>query len=90
MSITLYDSDLLSAMTASLVEHDENGNEFEWMGTCEHLDGIAVKDLLEAQRRAISGSTSGGGGYVPISGGTMDIAPESSDSYSEWENIVHN
>lgn len=57
MSKTIYDSDILSAMTSSMIEYDKNGGVFLYMADCAHLDGIDVADLLDAQRRAISGNT---------------------------------
>ena len=86
MSSTFTDSERLEGMIESLVEHDEWGNPYTHFGVDSHFEDLSVADMLEAQRRAISGNT-GGGGVVP-SGGTINTEDESPDNYSEWENIV--
>jgi hypothetical protein len=84
MSTTFIDSDRLEGMIASMTEYDEYGNPMTDFGVDHHYEGLSVEDMLEAQRRAISGNTGGGG----TSGSSINTEDESPDSYSEWENIV--
>lgn len=85
MGTTFKDSDRLNAMIYGTTEYDEKNQPIVDKALQYHFEKLSVKDMLDAQRRAISGSTGGGGG---TSGGTINTEDESGNDYSEWENIV--